>query len=75
MVLSRAQCRRISGFNFDFVIAFVLGLPQHGAGLTQRELWTVGFFFLLKNGPVQTSAVSIFHQYASFGGRCCRVSG
>ncbi len=38
MVLSRAQCRRISGFNFDFVIAFVLGLPQHGAGLTQREL-------------------------------------
>ena len=37
-MLSRVRCRRFLGYNFDFVIAFVLGLPQHGAGLTQREL-------------------------------------
>ena len=37
-MLSRAQCRRFAEYNFDFVIVFVLGQPQHGAGLTQREL-------------------------------------
>ena len=36
-MLSRAQCRRISGLKFNFAIVYVLGMPQHGAVLIQRE--------------------------------------